>query len=116
MTAGPVAHSRLHGANDLACQRRILDERRATAPRRHVVGWTAHIDVHAVEAESTDHLCCLVKPVRVGTIDLCQDRTLALDKPQLSPCRLEATADLLDMDEFGVLHIGLAVSGDNAAK
>src|SRR5712691_11530487 len=101
MPGRPVPHSRLYSANDGARQRWGLNERCTTATRRHTFGGAAHVDIHTIKVEGAEHVCHLVKPVRVGTIDLRQNGSLALDKAQLAPCRRCAATDLLDIDEFG---------------
>src|SRR5262249_60403125 len=80
MPAGPAPRARLHRTNDGARQRWVLDERRATATRRHAFRGAAHVDIHTIKAEGAEHVCHLVKPVRVGAIDLRQNGTLTLDK------------------------------------
>src|SRR5215831_11965506 len=116
MPGRPILHPRLHGANDRTRQRWVLDERCATTTRQHTFGGAAHVNIHAVKAEGAEHVCHLVKSIRVSAIDLRQNGTLTLDKAQLAPCRRCAAADLLDTDKFGTLHIRLAMPRHNKAK
>src|SRR3989475_1731544 len=109
MAGRPIRHAGVHGPDDLSRQRRVADQRRPASPRRDVLGGTAHVDVHAVEAQLAGHLGHLVELVRIGAVDLRGDRPLDLSVLELLPGRLAAVADLVHVDELGDLHIRLAV-------
>src|SRR5215510_10057510 len=85
VTGRPILHACLHGADDRARQRWVFDKRRTTAAPRYAFRWATHVDVHTIKAKLAEHVGHMVKLVRIGAIDLRQDRSLALDKPQLAP-------------------------------